>query len=75
GVGYSVLDIIKAFEAATGVPVPVKFGPRRPGDVPLYYADPSKAEKLLGWKASRTLQDMCRDSWAFKQQNPGGYGA
>lgn len=75
GVGYSVLDILTTFEKATGKKVPYDMAPRRPGDVPLYYGDPSKAEKLLGWKAEKTLYDMCADSWRFKEQNPNGYEA
>ena len=75
GVGYSVLDILTTFEKATGKKVPYDMAPRRPGDVPLYYGDPSKAEKLLGWKAEKTLYDMCADSWRFKEMNPNGYEA
>lgn len=75
GVGYSVLDILTTFEKATGKKVPYDMAPRRPGDVPLYYGDPSKAEKLLGWKAEKTLYDMCADSWHFKEMNPNGYEA
>lgn len=75
GVGYSVLDILTTFEKATGKKVPYDMAPRRPGDVPLYYGDPTKAEKLLGWKAEKTLYDMCADSWRFKEQNPNGYEA
>ena len=63
GTGYSVLDIVKAFEKATGVKVPYKIAPRRPGDIAMCYADPTKAYKELGWKATKTLEDMCRDSW------------
>lgn len=75
GVGYSVLDILTTFEKATGKKVPYEMAPRRPGDVPLYYGDPAKAEKLLGWKAEKTLYDMCADSWRFKEMNPNGYEA
>ena len=75
GVGYSVLDILTTFEKATGKKVPYQMAPRRPGDVPLYYGDPAKAEKLLGWKAEKTLYDMCADSWRFKEKNPNGYEA
>ena len=63
GTGYSVLDIVKAFEKATGVKVPYKIAPRRPGDIAMCYADPTKAYKELGWQATKTLEDMCRDSW------------
>lgn len=73
GVGYSVLDIVKAFTAVNQVDVPYVIAPRRPGDVDACYADPSKAEKLLGWKAEKTLEDMCRDSWRWQSANPKGY--
>ena len=63
GTGYSVLDIVKAFEKATGVKVPYKIAPRRPGDIAMCYADPTKAYKELGWQATKTLENMCRDSW------------
>ena len=75
GVGYSVKDIITTFEKATGKKVPYDMAPRRPGDVPLYYGDPTKAERLLGWKAEKTLADMCADAWRFKENNPDGYPA
>ena len=73
GIGYSVLDIINSFEKTTGVKVPYVITDRRPGDVPSYYANPEKAAKLLGWHTEKTLDDMCRDSWAFKTKNPNGY--
>lgn len=73
GVGYSVLDIIGSFERSTGVKVPHVITERRPGDVPSYYANPEKAARLLGWHTEKTLDDMCRDSWAFKSRNPNGY--
>lgn len=72
GTGYSVLDVIHAFEEASGVNVPYRIGPRRAGDIAVCYADPSKAERLLGWKARRGLDEMCRDSWRFIQNNPNG---
>ena len=75
GVGYSVLDIINSFERSTGVKVPYVITERRPGDVPSYYANPEKAAKLLNWHTEKTLDDMCRDSWAFKSKNPNGYEA
>lgn len=75
GVGYSVLDIITSFECATGVKVPHVIVERRPGDVPSYYANPEKAAEKLNWHTQKTLEDMCRDSWAFKTQNPNGYEA
>ena len=67
GVGYSVLDVVRAFEKANGVPVPYEFTPRRPGDVDAVYADAGKAERLLGWKAEKNLEDMCRDSWRWQR--------
>ncbi|MBE5792183.1 MAG: UDP-glucose 4-epimerase GalE [Clostridiales bacterium] len=73
GVGYSVLDMVKAFEEANGVKVPYKIGPRRPGDLATVYSNPEKAEKVLGWKAKRTLIDMCRDLWTWQSNNPNGY--
>ena len=74
GVGYSVLDMIRAFERVNGVKVPYVIAPRRPGDVDACYADPIKAQELLGWKAEKTLDDMCRDCWRWQTQNPNGYG-
>ncbi len=74
GVGYSVLDLVKAFEKANGVPVPYVIAPRRPGDIATCYSDPSKAQKVLGWKAVHNVEDMCRDSWRWQSQNPQGYG-
>ncbi len=65
GKGYSVLDMIEAFERATGKNVPYKIAPRREGDIDVCYADSTKAEKELGWKAEKTLEDMCRDSWNY----------
>ncbi|MBQ8953006.1 MAG: UDP-glucose 4-epimerase GalE [Clostridia bacterium] len=75
GVGYSVLDIIGSFEKTTGVKVPYVMAERRPGDIPAVYANPEKAARLLGWRTEKTLDDMCRDSWAFKTKNPNGYEA
>ena len=74
GHGYSVLDMVKAFEQANGVKVPYQIVDRRPGDLPTCYADPAKSEKILGWKAEKDLVDMCRDSWNWQSQNPMGYG-
>ena len=65
GVGYSVLDMVKAFEKATGKNVPYKITPRRPGDIAECFADPKKAKEELGWKAEKTLEDMCKDSWNY----------
>ncbi len=73
GVGYSVMDIVNAFTGVNHVPVPYVIAPRRPGDIDACYADPSKAEKLLGWKAEKTLEDMCRDAWRWQSGNPRGY--
>lgn len=65
GTGYSVLDVVHAFESATGVQIPYQICPRRPGDIDACYADPSKAYRELGWKAAHSLEDMCRSSWQF----------
>lgn len=73
GVGYSVLEILRSFQEVNGVQVPHKMTGRRPGDVPECYADPQKALKLLGWKAEKTLEDMCRDAWRWQRNNPKGY--
>jgi UDP-glucose 4-epimerase len=73
GIGYSVLDIIKAFENSNKVKVPYIIAARRPGDLATVYSDPSKSEIILGWKAKRSLEDMCRDSWNWQKNNPNGY--
>ena len=73
GHGYSVLDIIKAFSKACGKDLPYVIDPRRPGDIAVCYSDPSKAEKVLGWKAEKTLEDMCSDGWRWQSGNPEGY--
>lgn len=73
GTGYSVLDIVKAFEQANNIHIPYAIAPRRPGDIATCYSDPSKAQKMLGWTAQKTLTDMCRDSWRWQTQNPNGY--
>jgi UDP-glucose 4-epimerase len=73
GRGHSVLEVVRAFEAASGKSVPYQVAPRRPGDVAQCYADPSLAEKLLGWRAARSLDDMCADSWRWQSRNPDGY--
>ena len=75
GVGYSVLDMVKAFEKATGKAVPYVIAPRRAGDVAECYSDPTKAKKLLGWTAEYGLEDMCKDSWKWQSENPNGYRA
>ena len=72
GRGYSVLDVLHAYERACGKPIPYVVDPRRPGDIGEYYADPSKAKAIFGWEAKRSLDDMCRDSWNFTQNNPAG---
>lgn len=73
GSGYSVLDLVHAFEIASGKPVPYKIAPRRTGDVAACYADPARAFKVLGWRAERNLAAMCRDSWRWQCGNPRGY--
>ena len=73
GVGYSVLDMVKAFESTTGKKIPYVIAPRRAGDVDECYSDPAKAKKLLGWEAKYNLEDMCADSWRWQSQNPKGY--
>ena len=74
GTGYSVLDLVRTFEEVNGVPVPYRLAPRRAGDIATCYSDPEKAARLLGWKATHDLADMCRDSWRWQSQNPNGYG-
>ena len=74
GVGYSVLDIVKAYEKATGISIKYEFAPRRPGDIGECYADPAKAYELLGWKAEYNIEDMCRDANNWQMKNPDGYG-
>ena len=73
GHGYSVLDIVKAFEKASGVKIPYEITPRRPGDIATCYADASKAEKELGWTAQYGIEEMCEDSWRWQKNNPEGY--
>ena len=73
GKGYSVLDIVRAFERASGKQVPYKVAPRRSGDVAACYADPGKAAAHLGWRAERGLADMCADAWRWQSLNPHGY--
>ena len=73
GVGYSVLDIVRAFERASGQAVPYQIAPRRPGDVAACYADPGQALALLGWQAPRGLDIMCEDTWRWQRNNPNGY--
>ena len=73
GHGYSVLDMVKAFEKENGVPVPYSIKPRRAGDIATCYSNPAKAEKELGWKAQYGINEMVRDSWNWQKQNPDGY--
>lgn len=73
GTGYSVLEVVHAFEEVTGKKIPYTFTDRRPGDVAESYADPAKAGKELSWKAEKTLLDMCRDTWKWQSGNPDGY--
>lgn len=73
GHGYSVLDVVKAYEKACGKPVPYEIKGRRPGDIASCYADPTKAKKELGWVAERGIEEMCEDSWRWQSQNPDGY--
>ena len=73
GTGYSVLDMVNAFEKVNGVPVPYKITARRPGDLAVCYADPAKSREQLNWTAEKTLEDMCRDTWTWQKNNPNGY--
>ena len=74
GTGYSVLDMVKAFETANNLVLPYKIVDRRPGDLATCYADPAKSAEILGWKAEKNLVDMCRDSWNWQSKNPQGFG-
>jgi len=74
GKGYSVLDMVRAFEQASGRQVPYRVAPRRPGDIASCYADPELADELLGWRAERGLEEMCADAWRWQNANPAGYG-
>ncbi|PWN07447.1 UDP-glucose 4-epimerase GalE [Rhodohalobacter mucosus] len=73
GNGSSVLDVVKAFEKATGISIPYKIAPRRPGDAAICYADPARAESELNWKTERDLVTMCRDAWNWQSKNPEGF--
>ena len=73
GNGYSVLEVVRAFEKASGKQVPYKIASRRMGDVAQYFADPALALRLLGWSAKHTLADMCADAWRWQSNNPNGY--
>ena len=74
GVGYSVLDVLHAYEKACGKTLPYEIVARRPGDIATCYADPAKAEKLLGFRTKKGLDEMCADSWRWQSRNPDGYG-
>ena len=73
GIGYSVLDLVKAFQRVNSIEIPYVIVERRPGDVARCYANAGKALEKLGWKAQKTLDDMCRDAWRWQSQNPNGY--
>lgn len=73
GIGYSVMDMVKAFEKANNITLPHKFVARRPGDIASYYSDPSLAAQELGWKAERSLEAMMKDTWNWQKKNPQGY--
>jgi UDP-glucose 4-epimerase len=73
GQGYSVLDVVKAFETASGKPVPYELVARRPGDIAECFADPAAAAKLLGWQAEHGIERMCADHWRWQSQNPKGF--
>ena len=73
GRGHSVLEMIRAFEKASGVHIPYTIVDRRPGDVAVCYADPSKAKKQLGWVAEKGIDEMCADAWRWQRNNPNGY--
>lgn len=73
GNGYSVLDVVKAFEKASGKEVKYEIKPRRAGDIPTCYADPGKAKAELGWEATRGIEEMCEDTWRWQSANPNGY--
>ena len=73
GRGYSVLEVVRAFEKASGRPVPYRIVSRRPGDVAECWADPGKAERILGWRARKGIDEMCADAWRWQSNNPKGY--
>jgi UDP-glucose 4-epimerase len=75
GRGYSVLEVVRAYAAASGRDIPYQMVPRRPGDIAACYADPSLAHQLLGWHAQRDLRRMCEDSWRWQSLNPNGFQA
>jgi len=73
GRGHSVLEVVRAFEAASGRPVPLRIAPRRAGDIAQSFADPGLAQSVLGWRAQRSLAQMCADAWRWQSRNPNGY--
>jgi UDP-glucose 4-epimerase len=73
GVGYSVLEVIRAFEIASGCSIKFETAPRRAGDIASCFADPTHAQTLLGWRAHRALDEMCADHWRWQRANPFGY--
>jgi UDP-glucose 4-epimerase len=73
GTGYSVLDMVHAFRTVNSVALPYQIVERRPGDIATCYADPAKSQEILGWRATHSLEDMCRDSWNWQSKNPMGY--
>ena len=74
GKGYSVPEVLRAFEAACGKSLPYKFAERRAGDLVVSYSDPSLAKAELGWEAKRDIAAMCADAWRWQRMNPDGYG-
>ena len=73
GRGYTVLEVVENFQKATGINIPFEISDRRPGDIDICYADAGKAKEILGWKAVKSMEDMCRDSWKWQSENPKGY--
>ena len=73
GIGYSVLDMVKAYEKASSRKIPYKITPRRAGDIATCFANPSNAKDILKWEATKSLEDMCSDSWNWQKNNPNGY--
>lgn len=73
GIGFSVLDVVKAFEKASGQAIPYEIMPRRAGDIAEFYANAEKARNILGWEVNLSLEDMCRDSWRWQSNNPNGF--
>jgi UDP-glucose 4-epimerase len=73
GVGFSVLDVVKAFEKVSGQVIPYEIMPRRSDDIAEFYANAEKARDILGWEVSLSLEDMCEDSWRWQSNNPNGF--